>query len=115
MVGSGDGLRVECRIPGADANPYLVYAALLTAGLAGIEAKREPGPAFAGDVYAAADLPQVPRSLPEALAELEASALAREAFGDAVVEHYLHFARSEQAALEARVSDLERERYFERI
>jgi glutamine synthetase len=115
VVGRGPSLRIECRIPGADANPYLAYAALLAAGLAGIEARREPGPAFRGDVYAAKGLPQVPRSLPEALAELSGSRLAREAFGDAVVEHYLHFARSEQAALEARVSDLERARYFERI
>jgi len=115
VVGRGPSLRIECRIPGADANPYLAYAALLAAGLAGVEARREPGPAFRGDVYAAEGLPQVPRSLPEALAELSGSRLAREAFGDAVVEHYLHFARSEQAALEARVSDLERARYFERI
>jgi glutamine synthetase len=115
VVGEGASLRVECRIPGADANPYLVYAALLAAGLAGVEARREPGPAFRGDAYAAAGLPQVPRSLPEALAELEASDLARKAFGDAVVEHYLHFARSEAAALETRVSDLERARYFERV
>lgn len=115
VVGRGPSLRVECRIPGADANPYLAYAALLAAGLAGVEARREPGPAFRGDVYAAEGLPQVPRSLAEALSELERSRLAREAFGDAVVEHCLHHARSEQAALEARVSDLERARYFERI
>jgi glutamine synthetase len=115
VVGRGPSLRIECRIPGADANPYLAYAALLAAGLAGIEARREPGPAFRGDVYAASDLPQIPRSLGEALAELERSRLAREAFGDAVVEHYLHFVRSEAAALESRVSDVERARYFERI
>jgi glutamine synthetase len=115
VVGRGAGLRVECRIPGADANPYLAYAALVAAGLAGIEARREPGPAFRGDVYAAAELPQIPRSLAEALAEFEASRLARDAFGDAVVEHLLHFARSESAALESRVSDLERARYFERV
>ncbi len=115
VVGRGDSLRVECRIPGADANPYLAYAALLAAGLAGIEARCEPGPAFRGDVYAASELPQIPRSLDEALRELEGSRLAREAFGDAVVEHALHFARSEQAALQGRVSDLERARYFERV
>jgi len=115
VVGHGDSLRVECRIPGADANPYLVYAALLAAGLAGIEARREPGPAFRGDVYAATGLPQIPRSLDEAARELEGSRLARDAFGDAVVEHYLHFTRSERAALEARVSDLERARYYERV
>jgi glutamine synthetase len=115
VVGRGESLRVECRIPGADANPYLVYAALLAAGLAGIDERREPGPAFRGDVYAAEGLPQVPRSLDEALRELEASRLVRDAFGDAVVEHLLHFTRSDQAALDARVSDLERARYFERV
>jgi glutamine synthetase len=115
VVGRGDGLRVECRIPGADANPYLAYAALLAAGLAGLEERREPGPAFRGDVYAAEGLAQIPRSLAEALAGFEASRVARKAFGDAVVEHYLHFARSEAAALESRVSDLERSRYFERV
>ena len=115
VVGNGDSLRVECRVPGADANPYLVYAALVAAGLAGIEARREPGAAFRGDVYAAEGLPQVPRSLDESLAAFEASALAREAFGPAVVEHLLHFARSEARAVASRVSDVERERYFERI
>jgi glutamine synthetase len=115
VVGRGHGLRVECRIPGADANPYLAYAALLAAGLAGLEERREPGPAFRGDVYAAEGLPQIPRSLAEALAGFEASRVARKAFGAAVVEHYLHFARSEAAALESRVSDLERSRYFERV
>ncbi len=115
VVGRGDSLRIECRIPGADANPYLAYAALLAAGLSGLEARREPGPAFRGDVYTAAGLPQIPRSLGEALAELERSRFAREAFGDAVVEHYLHFVRSEAAALESRVSDTERARYFERV
>jgi glutamine synthetase len=115
VLGQGASLRVECRVPGADANPYLAYAALLAAGLAGIEAKLEPGPAFEGDVYRAQDLPQIPNSLPAAIAALEASPLARSALGDAVVDHYLHFARSEQAAFEARVTDVERERYFERI
>ncbi len=115
VVGRGDSLRVECRIPGADANPYLAYAALIAAGLAGIERKSDPGPAFQGDVYAAEDLPHVPRSLPEALSELEASGFAREAFGDEVVEHLLHFARTEQSQVETRVTDVERARYFERI
>jgi glutamine synthetase len=115
IVGRGDSLRIECRIPGADANPYLVYAALLAAGLEGIASGRDPGPAFAGDVYAAEGLPHVPRSLPEALAELERSAFAREAFGSDVIEHLLHFGQTEQAELDARVSDVERARYFERI
>ncbi len=115
VVGNGPSLRVESRIPGADANPYLAYAGLIAAGLDGIERRLEPGPAFQGDLYAARDLPQVPRSLPEALDEFERSAFARDAFGDAVVEHLLHFARTELHACEARVSDVERARYFERI
>ncbi|MCH7709214.1 MAG: glutamine synthetase [Myxococcales bacterium] len=115
VVGHGGSLRVECRIPGADANPYLAYAALLAAGLAGIEAGLDPGPAYQGDVYKTTDLPQIPTNLVEALCAFEASELARKAFGDAVVEHLLHFARSEASALDRRVSDLERARYFERI
>ena len=115
VVGSGSSLRVECRVPGADANPYLVYAALLAAGLAGIEAGLDPGPAFEGDVYAAEGLPQVPLSLPEAAAAFERSELAREAFGEEVVAHLLHAARTEQRQLDDRVSDVERARYFERI
>jgi glutamine synthetase len=115
VVGDGPSLRVESRIPGADANPYLAYAGLLAAGLDGIERRLEPGPAFAGDLYAARDLPQVPRSLPEAIAAFEGSALARAAFGGAVVEHLLHFSRTELRACESRVSDVERARYFERI
>jgi len=115
VVGRGESLRIECRIPGADANPYLVYAALLAAGLAGVQAGADPGPAFEGDVYSAGQLPQLPRSLAEAADALHGSTMAREAFGDAVVEHYLHFARSEASALESCVSDTERKRYFERI
>jgi glutamine synthetase len=115
LVGRGASLRVECRIPGADANPYLTYAALLAAGLAGVEGRLEPGPAFAGDVYAARDLPQVPTRMSEAIDLFAASALARRAFGDAVVDHILHFARTERDAVAARVSDVERRRYFERI
>jgi len=113
-VGSGESLRVECRIPGGDANPYLAYAALLAAGLDGLERELEPGPAFEGDVYAADGLAQVPRSLPRAIAALDGSAFAREAFGDAVVEHLLHFARTEQRAFESAVTDWERKRFFER-
>ena len=115
VVGSGPSLRVECRIPGADANPYFVYAALLAAGLDGIERDLDPGPAFVGDVYTAEGLSQVPTSLVEAIALLERSEFARGAFGDEVVDHLLHFARSEQAAVDREVSDVERRRYFERI
>jgi len=113
-VGHGPSLRVECRIPGGDANPYLAYAALLAAGLDGVERELEPGPAFEGDAYAADGLAQVPRSLPEAIAAFEASDFARGAFGDAVVEHLLHFARTEQRSFEGTVTDWERVRFFER-
>jgi glutamine synthetase len=115
VVGSGPSVRVECRIPGADANPYLVYAALLSAGLDGIERKLDPGPVFEGDLYRAEGLPQVPHSLPEAIAELERSEFARRSFGDPVIDHLLHFARTEQGCFESAVTDFERERYFERV
>ncbi|NLF77204.1 MAG: glutamine synthetase, partial [Chloroflexi bacterium] len=100
---------------GADANPYLALAALLAAALDGIEHQIEPPPAFSGDAYSDGTIPHIPRSLPEAIAAFEHSDLARRAFGDAVVEHYLHFARTEQQAFEATVTCWERQRYFERI
>ncbi|MEO9223760.1 MAG: glutamine synthetase family protein [Acidimicrobiales bacterium] len=115
IVGSGSSLRIECRVPGADCNPYLTLAGLLASGLAGIEAKQEPPPAFRGDVYAAEDLPRVPRSLPEATERFRASSFARGTFGDDVVDHYAHFFATESAAYAAAVTDWERKRYFERI
>jgi glutamine synthetase len=115
VVGSGPSLRVECRIPGADANPYLTYAALLAAGLDGIERQLDPGPAFRGDAYSSAELPRVARTLADSIRALEASRFARTAFGDAVVDHLLHFARTELATSEVAVTDFERARYFERI
>jgi len=115
VVGAGPSLRVECRIPGADANPYLSYAALLAAGLDGIERKLDPGEPFAGDAYHSAELPRVPHTLADAIRELEGSRFARDTFGDAVVDHLLHFARTELASYEAVVTDFERTRYFERI
>jgi len=113
IVGEGPSLRIECRAPGADANPYLAFAATLAAGLDGIEKKIEPPPAFEGDVYAARDLPQVPHTLRDSIEALEASTFAREAFGDAVVEHYLHFFKTEQRKFDSVVTDWERRRYFE--
>jgi len=115
VVGVDQSLRVECRIPGADANPYLAFAALLAAGLDGIERGLEPPPCFAGDVYAARELPRVPGSLRDALAGFEQSAWVRQTFGDEVVGHYAHFFRSEWEAWEKAVTDWERQRYFERI
>jgi glutamine synthetase len=115
IVGQDQSLRVECRIPGADANPYLAFAATLAAGLDGIEGQIEPPPAFSGDAYAAADTPRVPGSLHEAIGEFEASEFVRRAFGDDVVEHYLHFARIEQRLFDRAVTTWERARFFERI
>ncbi len=115
VVGRGQSLRIECRLPGADVNPYLAYAAIVAAGLDGIRDRTEPPPHFSGDVYAAADLPRVPVTLGEATDRFEASAFARAAFGDAVVDHYAHFFRTEQAAYDRAVTDWERRRYFERI
>ena len=113
IVGHGSSLRIECRTAGADANPYLAFAATLAAGLDGIDKKIEPPDAFEGDVYGALELPQVPHQLPEAIAALEKSTFAREALGENVVEHYLHFFRTEQRKFDAVVTDWERRRYFE--
>ena len=115
VVGSGPSLRVECRIPGADCNPYLALAGLLAAGLDGIANRTEPPDRFVGDVYAAGDLPHVPRTLHEAVELFESSPFAKAAFGEDVVEHYAHFFRAEQSAYDAAVTDWERKRYFERI
>jgi glutamine synthetase len=115
VVGRGESLRIECRIPGADTNPYLAYAAALASGLDGVARKIEPPAAFAGDVYAAEELPHVPKTLREAAQVFGASAFVKEALGAEVVEHYLHFFRTEQAAYDRAVTDWERQRYFERI
>jgi len=115
VVGRGSSLRIENRLPGADCNPYLVYAASLASGLDGIARKLAPPASFDGDVYAATELAHVPRTLAEATDLFEQSAFARQAFGDEVVEHYVHFFRTEQAAYDRAVTDWERARYFERI
>ena len=115
VVGHDQSLRVECRIPGADCNPYLVYSAALAAGLDGIENQIEPPAHFDGDVYQSDSLPALPGSLAEATALLDDSKFARSALGDDVVEHYVHFFRTEQAAFDRTVTDWERRRYFERI
>ena len=113
IVGRGSSLRIECRTAGADANPYLAFAVTLAAGLDGIANKIEPPPAFEGDVYEARDLPQVPHTLNESIAALEASRWARETFGAEIIDHYLHFFRTEQRKFDAAVTDWERRRYFE--
>jgi glutamine synthetase len=115
VVGEGPSLRIECRIPGADTNPYLAYAAVLAAGLDGIRRRIEPPDIFEGDVYQAAHLPRVPSTLRDAVDAFEASEFVGEAFGAEVKEHYVHFFRMEQRAYDNAVTDWERARYFERI
>ena len=115
LVGEHNGFRVECRIPGADANPYLAFAATIAAGLHGIGAKLKAPKLYEGNAYEDTTLPQVPKTLREAIAELEGSKIARAAFGDRVVEHYLHTARLEQHAFDKAVTDWELMRNFERI
>jgi glutamine synthetase len=115
VVGHGAGLRLESRIAGADVNPYLAFAAMIAAGLHGIDNELELEPAYPGNAYDAVDKPRLPGSLHEAIALLEGSAAARGAFGDDVIDHYLHYARTEQRSFEAAVTDWERFRSFERM
>ena len=114
VVGEGDSLRIECRIPGADANPYVAYAAALAAGLDGIRSRTEPPAEFRGNAYEAEELPRVPKNLRDAIARFESSAFARKAFGEEFVEHYLHFLWTEQRKFDQAVTDWERARFFER-
>jgi glutamine synthetase len=113
IVGHGDGLRAETRIPGGDVNPYLAFAALLAAGLHGIEHELELPPPLEGNAYES-DAERFPSSLREAIAALETGSLARGALGDAVVDHYLNYARTEQRLFDEVVTCYERERMFER-
>ena len=115
VVGHGKSLRIECRIPGADCNPYLAFAASLACGLEGIRNQMEPPAIFEGDVYAAKELERVPSTLAEATDLFAKSEFAKRVFGDGVVEHYTHHFKMEQAAYQAAVTDWERKRYFERI
>jgi glutamine synthetase len=107
-------VRVECRVGGADLNPYLAMAALLAAGIEGIESKRKLEPAFVGDAYTGAGVREIPKTLREALGALEGSKMLRAAFGEAVIEHYLHAGRWEQGEYDRRVTDWEVKRGFER-
>ena len=114
-VGEHQGFRVECRIPGADANPYLAFAATVASGLWGIENKVELPEMFVGNAYEAKDVPRVPYSLHEAIETFRASTVAREAFGDFVFEHLLNTAEQEQIIFDNTcVTDWELARYFER-
>ncbi len=113
VIGRGSRFHVECRIPGADCNPYLAFAALLAGGLDGIERELPLAEPHQGNAYSA-EVERFPPTLREAVRALERSELARVAFGDEVVDHYLNYASAEQRLFDAVVTDYERERMFER-
>jgi glutamine synthetase len=114
IVGNGQSRRVECRIPGADLNPYLGYAAVLAAGLDGIENQTDPGPELKGNAYEAAEAEPFPSALREALELWEGSEFVKRAFGPEVQAHYLNYGRYEQKEFDQVVTDYERRRMFER-
>ena len=114
VVGHGKARRVETRIPGGDVNPYLAFAALIASGLHGIEQGLEAPPPLEGNAYES-DAERFPSTLRDAIAALETGTMARAAFGDQVVDHYLNYARTEQGLFDRFVTDWERKRYFERI
>jgi glutamine synthetase len=114
LVGHGPSLRVENRVPGGDVNPYLAVAAMIAAGLYGIDNELPLDPPMTGNAYADTSA-RVPHTLRDALDLWEKSELARESFGAEVVEHYANYAKVELAAYEAAVTDWELRRCFERL
>jgi glutamine synthetase len=114
VVGHGQSRRVECRIPGADANPYLAFAALLAAGLDGIENQTDPGPELKGNAYEAGEAEPFPSALREAKELWDSSDFVTKAFGESVQKHYSNYARYEQQEFDQVVTDYERRRMFER-
>ena len=115
VVGHDDNIRMECRVPGGDVNPYLAVAALVAGGLHGIERALQPPEPYQGNAYQAAGVNRLPATLAAAAELFDKSSVAREAFGDDVVAHYLNNARVELAAFNAAVTDWERIRGFERL
>jgi glutamine synthetase len=115
VVGEQAAFRIENRMPGADANPYLAFAAMLAAGMAGVKEKLDCGHQYDGNAYVDSKLARLPASLRDAAALLDRSKLARAAFGDDVVDFYVHHARLENEAFNNAVTDWEKVRYFERI
>jgi glutamine synthetase len=113
VVGPGAGRRIECRIPGADANPYLAIAGLIAGAVHGIERGLEPPPAQEGNAYTSSGT-RFPATLAEAIRRWESSELPAEVLGEDVARHYLNYARHEQEAFDAVVTDYERRRWFER-
>jgi len=115
VVGAGKSFRIENRMPGADANPYLAFAAMIGAGLAGIDEKLDCGDEYVGNAYIDPNLARLPSSLRESAELFHSSKLARSVFGDGVVDFYVHHARLEVDAFNNAVTDWEKKRYFERI
>lgn len=115
IVGKDQSLRIECRIPGADCNPFLAFAAAIASGLDGIKNKTAPPDSYNGDVYSADHLPVVPSTLQEALDLFRAGSFVKEAFGADVQRHYAHFYQKEMEIFNNTVTDWERKRYFEQI
>jgi glutamine synthetase len=114
LVGHGSSLRVENRVPGGDVNPYLAVAAMIAAGLHGIDHELPLEPPMSGNAYAD-DAERVPHTLRDALDRWEKSELARETFGAEASEHYANYARVELTAYDAAVTDWELRRCFERL
>jgi glutamine synthetase len=115
VVGEGNSFRIENRMPGADANPYLAFAAMMAAGMAGVKEKLDCGSEYVGNAYVDEGLARLPSTLRDAAQLFEKSKLARAAFGDSIVEFYAHHARLEIDAFNNAVTDWEKARYFERI
>jgi len=111
----GPGFRIECRIPGADVNVYLTFAALLACGLEGINKKIAPPSKVSGDLYSNANVKDVPKTLSEAVHMFETSPFVMSAFGKDVVSHYAHYYHKEVEQFDSAVTDWERRRYFEQI
>jgi len=114
-VGHGKGTRVECRIPGSDANSYFAFAGTLAGGLYGIRHELPLGEPFHGNGYEAPEIDRIPWNLPDAIALWENSSIARECFGDDVHHHILTMAKAEWQAFNQTVTDWELRRYWERI
>ncbi len=108
-----EAIRSECRIGGADLNPYLAFAALIAAGIDGLERKLDLGPPYEGDAYADSSLEHIPRTLRDAIMRLDKSVVMRDALGENVVDHYVHTAKWEQRHADRYVSNLELQRGFE--
>jgi len=115
LVGHGPSLRIENRVPGGDINPYLGLAAMIAAGIHGMDRKLPLEAPFSGNAYTAEDKPHVPHTLRDGRDLFAGSELAREAFGEEVIEHYLNMAQIELQAFDAAVTDWERYRGFERM